>query len=49
MPSEYSEEYGCTVYQVKVKAETWSDTFERMDFARAGAGTARNQKERQED
>ena len=31
MPSEYSEEYGCTVYQVKVKAETWSDTFERMD------------------
>ena len=31
MPSEYSEEYGCQVYQLKVQQETWSDIFERME------------------
>ena len=31
MPSEYSEEYGCQVYQLKIQQETWSDVFERME------------------
>ena len=30
MPSEFSEEYGCDVYQVKVQQETWFEANEKM-------------------
>ena len=30
MPSEYSEEYGCDVFQVKVQQETWFEANEKM-------------------
>ena len=30
MPSEYSEEYGCDVFQVKVQQESWFEANEKM-------------------